>query len=65
MTSLALSDGSPPPSAVGFAIRPRAVHWLSLLIVLAAISLPNCCLTGGHMFGAGLEEFGFVCRAHS
>jgi hypothetical protein len=65
MTSLALSDVSPLASAAGFAVRPRSVHWLGLLVILAGISLPNCCLTGCHMFGAGMEEFGFICHAYS
>jgi hypothetical protein len=65
MTSFALSQDSPFPSSIGPAIRPRAVHWLAALIVVAGISLPNCCLNGSHMFGAGMEAFGAICRAHS
>ncbi len=41
----------------------RAEHWLALFIVLAGMALPDCCLTGHHMFGAGMETFGPICRA--
>jgi len=38
-------------------------HWLALFVVLAGITLPDCCLTGRHMHGAGMEAFGAICRA--
>jgi hypothetical protein len=42
----------------------RAEHWLALFIVAAGIALPDCCLTGHHLFGAGMETFGPICRAN-
>ena len=55
MTALALPH--PPRQYV-----PTA-HWLALFVVLAGIALPDCCLTGRHMHGAGMEAFGAICRA--
>jgi hypothetical protein len=31
------------------------------LIVLTALIAPDCCLTGSHAHGAGLDGFGPVC----
>lgn len=45
------------------ALRAPNAHWLALFVVLAGIALPNCCLTGRHLHGAGMEAFGQVCRA--
>ena len=42
----------------------RAEHWLALLILMAGMALPDCCLTGHHLFGAGMESFGPICRAN-
>jgi len=41
----------------------RAEHWLALVIVLAGMALPDCCLTGHHLFGDGMEAFGPICHA--
>jgi hypothetical protein len=46
-----------------YAPRLRVEHWLALVIVVAALTLPDCCLTGQHLFGAGMESFGPICRA--
>jgi hypothetical protein len=40
-----------------------APPWLALLILVAGIVAPDCCLTGHHRHGAGMEAFGFICRA--
>jgi hypothetical protein len=42
----------------------RAEHWLALFIVAAGMALPDCCLTGHHLFGAGMETFGPICHAN-
>ena len=49
-------------------LRPLAfpapsAHWLALLVVLAGIALPDCCLNGRHIFGVGMDSFGPICRA--
>lgn len=46
-----------------YAFGPPRIHWLALLFVLAGIALPDCCLNGHHMFGAGMDSFGPICRA--
>jgi hypothetical protein len=44
--------------------HPRPLHhWLALIVVLAGIALPDCCLNGRHLFGAGMETFGPICHA--
>jgi len=65
MTSLALSRRPRPAAAIPIAARPRAVHLLAAFVILAGVSLPDCCVSGRHLFGAGMESFGFICRAHS
>jgi hypothetical protein len=49
----------PPVLAFG---APSA-KWLSLLVVLIGIALPDCCLNGRHIFGEGMDTFGLICRA--
>jgi hypothetical protein len=63
MTAFALSSLRPAPSWFSRAPSLRAEHWLALAIVVAAITLPDCCLNGHHLFGAGMESFGPICRA--
>jgi hypothetical protein len=41
----------------------RAARWLALFAVVAAMATPDCCLTGRHLFGAGMDAFGPICRA--
>jgi len=60
VTALAQSTLRPDLSWLS---RIRAEHWLALFVVLAGMALPDCCLTGHHMFGAGMESFGPICRA--
>jgi hypothetical protein len=38
-------------------------RWLALFLFLAGIALPECCLSGSHAFGPGMETFGAICRA--
>ena len=64
MTALALSRAPRRESSNAIAGTPRAVHWLAALVILAGISLPDCCISGRHLFGAGMESFGFICRAN-
>ena len=45
------------------AFRTPRGHWLALLVVLAGIALPDCCLNGRHMLGVGMDGFGPICRA--
>ncbi len=63
MTALAQLTLRPGLSWRPRAPRARAEHWLALFVVLAGMALPDCCLTGHHMFGAGMESFGPICRA--
>ena len=49
----------PPILAFG---APSA-KWLSLLLMLIGIALPDCCLNGSHAIGSGMESFGAICRA--
>lgn len=44
---------------------PRAAVWFAFAFALAALVLPDCCLNGRHVFGAGMEAFGPICRAAS
>ncbi len=61
MTASARSSGAPTP----LAIRAPHASWLTLVIVLAAIALPDCCLNGSHTYGLGMHAFGPICRARS
>jgi len=63
MTALALSTMRPEISWLPDAPSARAARWLALFLVLAGMALPDCCLTGRHMFGAGMDGFGPICRA--
>jgi hypothetical protein len=45
------------------AAHPPNARWLALLLMLAAIGLPECCLNGSHGIGWGMENFGSICRA--
>lgn len=63
MTAMALSARRPEFAWAGRVPRPRAEHWLALVVVLAGMALPDCCLTGHHLFGAGMESFGPICHA--
>lgn len=40
-----------------------SAQWLAMLVMVAGIALPDCCLNGRHMFGAGMDSFGPICRA--
>jgi len=60
MTALTLGVGFVRPA---LAPRPSVEHWLALVILLAALALPDCCLSGEHLFGAGMDSFGPICRA--
>jgi hypothetical protein len=46
-----------------YAPRLRIGYWVALVIVLAGLALPDCCLSGHHFFGADMESFGPICRA--
>jgi hypothetical protein len=48
--------------SAGLAFRAPSAHWLALLVVLAGIALPDCCLNRRHAFGAGMDTFGAICR---
>ena len=63
MNASTLSGGRPCALPVGLAFLAPSAHWLALLVVLAGIALPDCCLNGRHMFGAGMDSFGPICRA--
>jgi len=41
----------------------RGTIWLAIALAFAALLLPDCCLTGRHAFGAGMDSFGPICRA--
>jgi len=47
----------------GHNFRAPSANWLAMLVVLTGIALPDCCLSGRHMFGAGMGTFGPICRA--
>jgi hypothetical protein len=40
---------------------PILARSFAALIVLTALIAPDCCLTGSHAHGAGLDGFGPVC----
>jgi hypothetical protein len=40
-----------------------AARWLTLAFVVVAMTTPDCCLTGRHVFGQGMDAFGPICRA--
>ena len=44
---------------------PRGAIWFTLALAFAALVLPDCCLTGRHAFGAGMNALGPICRSAS
>jgi hypothetical protein len=60
MTALTLRPELVWPARVP---RLRVERWLALVIVVAGMALPDCCLNGHHLLGAGMESFGPICRA--
>jgi hypothetical protein len=62
MSDVIVTLGETQPSSRAPA-RVRNARWLTFLLVLAAIGLPECCLSGSHGFGPGMENFGAICRA--
>ena len=63
MTAMALSARRPEFAWAGRVPRLRAEHGWRWSSSLAGMALPDCCLTGHHLFGAGMESFGPICRA--
>jgi hypothetical protein len=43
--------------------RMRSMRLLALVLALAGIALPDCCMNGSHAFGSGMATFGSICRA--
>jgi hypothetical protein len=47
-------------------VRLRALRHSATLLAFAAafllLTLPNCCLTGRHIDGLGMDAFAFVCH---
>jgi len=58
-----ISGGRDACSRHAPAFPAPSAHWLALLVVLAGIVLPDCCRSGRHIFGVGMESFGPICRA--
>jgi hypothetical protein len=56
MTAFAHADAYP-------LLPARAARWLALAFVVIAMTTPDCCLAGRHMFGQGMDAFGAICRA--
>lgn len=56
-------SGWRPWLLTGQRFRTPSAQWLAMLVVLTGIALPDCCLNGRHMFGAGMDSFGAICRA--
>jgi len=42
---------------------PAVARRFTLLALLWALVLPDCCLNGSHAFGSGMETMGAICRA--
>ena len=60
MTPAFAADSSPPPALL--ALR-RATLWTALGLALAALVLPDCCLSGRHGAGFGMEIYAPICHA--
>jgi hypothetical protein len=45
------------------AAAPRGAIWFALALAFAMLVFPDCCLSGRHAFGAGMDAFGPICRA--
>ena len=59
MTARAALVLSPSPVRAA----PQAALWTAFLLALAALTLPDCCLTGRHTAGVGMAAFAPICRA--
>ncbi len=51
------------PTAGKVVTAPRPVHLAAFAFVFFAIAAPDCCITGHHAAGFGMEAFGSICRA--
>lgn len=58
----ALASLATPSEAVGLPLS-RAARWLALVLVVAALATPDCCLSGAHLMGAGMDGFWPICHA--
>jgi hypothetical protein len=42
---------------------PRRAIWAALVAAFAILALPDCCLSGRHSAGLGMDAFAFVCHS--
>lgn len=42
---------------------PRLKLWAAFAAALFALTLPDCCLSGRHAAGFGMELYGSICHA--
>jgi hypothetical protein len=52
---------SAPPGLPAQASRRPAV-WAALVAAFMILALPDCCLSGRHVAGFGMDAFAFVCH---
>jgi hypothetical protein len=57
MTTLAIS-----PLGLGARARRRFAVSAVLVATLVILALPDCCLSGRHVSGSGMDAFAFVCH---
>ncbi len=41
----------------------RSLRWLAVLAAIAVMAIPDCCLTGRHRVGYGMEAFASICHS--
>jgi hypothetical protein len=60
----ALSSGRLGAPVAGSAFTaPRVALWAAFAFAFFAVTAPDCCITGHHAAGFGMEIFGSICRA--
>jgi hypothetical protein len=65
MTQIAYStSGSEPLPSSSRIGRVFRLRWTAVVVILAGMALPDCCLNGRHALGPGMEIFGSICRAN-
>ena len=59
-----LISNAPLAPVVHFPVSWRnGARGFALALLLAGMAVPDCCLSGAHAFGAGMETFTAICRA--
>jgi hypothetical protein len=57
-----LSAFAIPPPGLSVRARRRFAVSAALVAALVILALPDCCLSGRHVAGFGMDAFAFVCH---